>query len=782
MVGITTLFIIGILIQGRLDLSAFKMLCGIGLLLAGTGFIKTGRRYLQVAVIIIMIGVVRLWFHDLHPQPSLRQFKVHMDSTYQVSATVEAIGETRRGTPKYVLRPHQIGEINIFHGDLILYSGKKRLDLDLGDTLDVQLNLFEPRSKRNPSDFDYKAYLAARGIYLEGFLADTISIDIHPSDDVRLDGFMIGVKGRISEHFRTYLSQRSAGILSALILGERSEVDESTREDFSNTGVIHVLAVSGLHVGYVTLILITVFGVLRPPHSLQVVLVIFGLGFYVLLTGSAASVMRASFMASLILLATLLERRTDIYNTLAAAALVILLLDPNQLESIGFQLSFSAVVSIVSIFPVLRSKVPTFEISLSPLLTKFLNGIVDLFLVSLSAQLGTLAFTVYYFQKIPLISLLANLVVVPTIGLIVGTGMAFLSLGMILPILAEFWAALLETIIMLMLWFVSICANVPWAFLTTRSIGLMELLLLLLGVFNLVNPRSDLRWKIWIILPLIWAHMLIWPEITKSQYLEVVMLDVGQGDGLVVHTPNHKTMVVDAGLQFGGKDMGKDAISPYLRSQGIKDIDLLVLSHPHNDHIGGAQYLVENHRVRKVLLQDVEYDSYTYGQLLRAIDSLKIPIQSVHAGLMDSTLAPAYFRITGPAQFDSSDQPSNVNDVSIVMQLFYGMTSVLMTGDAEHDVEEDQLAFGSLLRSDIIKVPHHGSKTSSTKRYVEYANPEIALISLGQKNKYEHPAPSTMKKYEDLGVRIHRTDLEGAIIYRSDGKEWEHYDWRAGGH
>lgn len=778
MVGITTLFIIGILIQRQFDISVLKMLCGIPILIAGIAFIKNGRKMLLVAVIIIMMGVIRLWFHDFHPKPSLSQLKVHVDSTYQVSAIVEEIGATRRATPKYVLKPYQIGDVNISHGDMILYSGKKRLDLNLGDSLKVKMNLFEPRLKRNPSDFDYKAYLAARSIYLEGFLADTTSINIRPSDDVRLDRFMSGVKKRISGHFRAYLSQRSAGILSALILGERSEVDESTREDFSNTGVIHVLAVSGLHVGYVTLIFITVFGILRPPHSLQVVLVILGLGFYVFLTGSAASVMRASFMAALMLLATLLERRTDIHNTLATAAFIILLIDPRQLESIGFQLSFSAVVSIVSIFPVLRSKVPSFEISSSPLTAKFLNGIMDLFLVSLSAQLGTLAFTIYYFQKIPLISLLANLVVVPTIGLIVGTGMAFLSLGILIPMFAEFWSALLESIIQLMLWFVSICANVPWAFLSTRSIGLLELLLLMIGVFNLVNPRSDLQWKIWILLPLTWAHLLLWPDLTKAQNLEMVMLDVGQGDGLVVHTPNNKTMIVDAGLRFGGKDVGKDVISPYLRSKGIKDIDLLVLSHPHNDHIGGAQYLIENYTVKRVLMQDIPYESFTYMDLNSTIDSLEIPVQAVHAGMLDSSLAPLYLRFTGPARIDTSSTPSNVNDVSIVAQLFYGETTALLTGDAEHEVEKDQLPFGDLLVSDILKAPHHGSKTSSTYEYLQMVSPDVGLISLGMKNKYEHPDPETLEKYDLLGMKVHRTDLEGAVIYHSDGRKWEHYDWR----
>lgn len=757
-------------------------------LLAGTGLLFIAARVLSsrwrlplLIVITWVAGAARLSIHDSHPQLSLGDFVVQSDSSYHVSAVIHEVTRTRRGTPKFIMQPFQIDGHKLDHGEMILYSGKKHLDVSIGDTLEVSMDLFEPGAKRNPSDFDYRKYLEARGIYLEGFLADTVAINISPGEHVRLDKLLDDVKGTIKEHFKAHLSPQSAGILSALILGERSDVDESTRDNFANTGVIHVLAVSGLHVGYVTLILMSVLGVLRPSYTVQVGLVILGLGAYVLITGNAASVMRASFMASLILIATLLERRTDIFNTLATAAFIILLIDPTQMANIGFQLSFSAVISIVSIYPVLRSKLPMVKIKRLPGLASFLNGICDLFLVSLAAQLGTLAFTIFYFQKVPLISLIANLVVVPTIGLIVGTGMAFLSLGMLIPVMAQLWAAFLDTIIQLMLWFVSICAHVPWAFLSTRTITVYELIFLIIAVFNLVNPRMRLKLKIWIVLLLIWANCLVWPEILRPQYLELVMLDVGQGDAVIVHTPNNKTLLVDAGLRFGGKDMGADVISPYLRFRGVKRIDLLVLTHPHNDHIGGAYYLVENHAVNKALMQDMDYESYTYQELEQLLSDKQIPVASVYSGMIDSSLAPIYFRITGPARFDGLDQPANVNDVSIVLQMFYGSTTILFTGDAEHDVEKDQLRFGGLLNSDIIKVPHHGSKTSSTDRYVAYVKPKIALISLGKKNKYKHPAPSTLAKYEDLGTRIHRTDLEGAVIYRSDGQSWKHVNWREGG-
>jgi len=260
--------------------------------------------------------------------------------------------------------------------------------------------------------------------------------------------------------------------------------------------------------------------------------------------------------------------------------------------------------------------------------------------------------------------------------------------------------------------------------------------------------------------------------------MELIMLDVGQGDASIIHTPQGKTIVVDAGSRFSGKDMGRDVISPYLLDRNWKKIDLLVLTHPHNDHMGGAEYLLNQHSVQRVIMPEVEYDSYGYRKLREILDSLKIPVIAAYTGDVDTTLFPLYLRVTGPGHFDHEGEPSNVNNVSIVLQVFYGETSLLLTGDAEQEMEQDQLALGNLLQSDLIKAPHHGSKTSSSPAYIDLVNPDVCLISLGEGNKYRHPSPITIEGYQERGTRIHRTDLEGAIIYTSDGQKWSHFPWK----
>ncbi|NQV29955.1 MAG: DNA internalization-related competence protein ComEC/Rec2 [Candidatus Marinimicrobia bacterium] len=779
MVMVSALFILGIFVEDRLKVGSTTLYLIFVIGLIAVPFQQKKFKGGLILALIITAGCFRLAVRTAQPLDSLSNFIPEVDSIYHVSSVVEAVGETKRGTPKYILSPFRINDMRFSGGKLILYAKELSYRPILGDTLLGNMELNFPRPRRNPQDFDYKVYLKLQDIYFEAFIQDTTSVQIRSPEFASFTMRMAGVKEAILDHFGSYLSHRSYGILSALILGERGAVDDETRINFANTGVIHVLAVSGLHVGYVAMILITIFGILRLPHRLKMCAVMLGLCFYVLLTGAAASVMRASIMASLLITGALIERKSDVYNVLATAALLILLIDPTQLYNIGFQLSFSAVISIVALFPKLKSWLPEIKTLNASSFGRLVLSSIDLFLVSLAAQLGTLALTIYYFHKIPIISLLANIIVVPLIGVVVATGISFLLLGVIFPSLAELWAQTLEGTIDLMLWFVKGCANVEWAFVSIRTIQIYEALFIFVGVFMLtvIPVRRVLR--CWIILLFIWGNSVIWRSLTEPADLELAMLDVGQGDALVIHTPNDKTILIDAGLRFGGQDMGRDIIMPYLVARNWVHIDLLVLSHPHNDHMGGAEYLISNLQVDRVLLPHIEYESYGYKKLNAALDSLEIPTSALFAGAIDSSLKPLYLRIMAPKMYTPETQPSNVNNSSIVIQLFYGETSVMLTGDAETEAEADQLSFGSLLKCDIIKAPHHGSKTSSTAEYLQHTRPDIALMSLAKNNKFRHPAPSTLKKYESIGARINRTDLEGAIIYSSDGLAWSKVTWRA---
>lgn len=777
MVLVSLLFIFGILLQGWLALSIAVQ----GLLVPFLGVLFVTRRYRSSALyaLIILSGSLRLGVNELTSDDHLGKVEVCADSSYLVRAIVDEIGETRKGTARYKLKPESIGHARVSHGFILLYSRESIPQLEYGDTLLSRLRLQVPRLPRNPHEFDYHKYALRQGIYYEGFIDQEHEVIVFRSEVVTVGGAFTVLRLAIKMHFDTVLSSRSSAILSALILGDKDEIDSTISTAFANTGVIHVLAVSGLHVGYVTLILVFIMGIFRLPYHFQMSAVIIGLLFYVMLTGAAASVMRASVMASLVIISKLLERKSDVYNLLSTAAFVILMIAPQQLYNIGFQLSFLAVLSIVSLFPVFKKWVGKYLYQPHKAYNQILIPLIDLFLVSLAAQLGTLAMTVFYFHKVPVISLIANVVVVPLIGVTVATGMSLLILGTLIPPLAILWAATLEGVIDLMLWFVQLCASFSWSYVSTPSIELYELGMLLIMCFTLavLTPRQTAI--VWIIGIMLWININQWKALLEPPSLEVIVLDVGQGDALLIHTPQGKTVLVDAGLRFGGKDMGRDVIAPYMDSRGWRTIDLLVLTHPHNDHMGGAQYMIENYEIQKVLMPEIDYESYGYSQLRRCLKERDILTTAPFAGEVDSTLKPLYFRVMGPKRYDPGSEPSNVNNTSLILQWFYGQASILLPGDGEKSMEIDQLAFGPLLNSDVIKAPHHGSKTSSSKPYIHLVQAKHCLISLGLKNKFEHPSPMTLANYANMGTMIHRTDEEGAIVLKSDGIGWRKVDWKA---
>jgi len=777
MLGVTLFFILGILIQASLRINPVVLIIG----LSGLGILSSkwpgGSAYI-LAGLIILAGCLRMALDQALPESHLSKLNLDDQVSYLVKAKVMEIGETARGTAKYRLQPVFIGEQPVSAGELLLYAREGIADLQLDDTLAARMQLSRPRPRRNPHEFDYREYLHSQNIFFEAFFEKQPGYRIYHAHSASPRKRLNDLRSHLQAHFKAHLSNRSAAIVTALILGEKRDIESSIREDFANTGVIHVLAVSGLHVGYVSMILLTVLGLLRLGHTASLCGVVLGLGFYVVLTGSAPSVMRASIMASLIIIGQLIERKTDIFNTLASAALFILLLSPDQLWNIGFQLSFLAVLSIVTLFPEFKLMASALYPQNGTWHGRAGSAVLDLFLVSLAAQLGTLGLTIFYFHKIPIISLAANLVVVPLVGLIVATGMTYLILGMLIPFLAPFWGATLEGLIDLMLWFVKLSAQVDWAFISTADITPVELLIIMLMIFALpVFPVSRLA-PFWLAMILVWSNVQIWSDLKREALLEMVILDVGQGDAILIHTPQGKTVLIDAGLRFGGKDMGKDVIDPYLRSRGWETIDLMVLTHPHNDHIGGVQYLLENHVVRQVMMPDVNYESFGYGQIRETMRDLDIPMATGFAGQVDSSLKPLFFRVTAPKFYELPAQPSNINNTSIVIQTFYGNTSALLTGDAEVEVESDQLPFGNLLKAEVLKVPHHGSKTSSSQAYLDLIQADLSVMSVGTKNKFRHPAAITLQRYERQGSQVLRTDVSGAVILHSDGSMWKVDDWR----
>jgi competence protein ComEC len=645
-----------------------------------------------------------------------------------------------------------------------------------GDFIKVEGVYVKGRSKRNPGEFDYGKYLSEQGISgtLSIYNADDIKILNNKPDFVA--DIIFKIRKKIDSKISEFHNPQTSALLRGLLLADRSNIDYDTKTEFINSGVIHVLAVSGLHVGFIAFIFIILLG--RFNIYLKSIITMLGLICFMIITGIPASVFRATIMAVVIIISFLSNRTTNLYNSLSVAALIILILDPGELFQAGFQLSFSAVLSIAAIYPIFREK-----IKLIPAKFNFLKNILLFMGISLAAQLGTLPFTLIYFGKLSVIALAANLIVIPLIGLIVADAVLTLALTFILPFLAEFYASANDFFTKVLFFIVHSTGSFEYSFIRIRNFSTIDAFVfysfIILGLFFYKKLQNNFA-KI-IFISLIFADILLCYSINDKNILpendlSVLMVDVGQGDSFLLKFPNGKTALIDAGNATSNFDNGERVILPLLNHLGIKKIDYGFVSHVDADHYGGFVSLILNKKVKKIYkpridssyLKDIKFENFLRKE--------KIPFTYYKKGEMNIGNVRIY--ILNDRRIESVLKLSN-NDKSGLMKIEYGRTSILFTGDMEKGAEKFYSnEYKGFLNSNILKVSHHGSKNGCLPVFLRNVKPNISLISVGLKNKFGHPSNLILSMLNSAGSKIFRTDKSGAVIFASDGKSFSKINWR----
>ncbi len=669
-----------------------------------------------------------------------------------------------------------IYDLVIYKNDIDYYVYCKDItDITTSDTISCSGSYFEFSSPRNPGEFDFRQFYHRKNIFGRIFQDDKQEILSSQNNSITFGRLTEFVRDYIRKTYTSSIGGNGAGLLQALILGDKSKIDPEIKSTFVDTGVIHVLAVSGLHVGYVLIILLFISRILRIPWGWNRLAVIVGLLFFVILTGAKPSVLRATLMTGLYILGPVVNRPVKIWNIIAAAGFFILLFTPGYLFDLGFLLSFTAVISIVYFYNLFEKILPV-RLRVSSIKNKPLKYIWGLFLVSLSAQIGTLPFTAIFFNRIPIISLIANIIIVPTIGVIVALGFIILMLGWIPGIgfalgnAAWFLAEIIFTCAKLF-------SAVPFAYFDYSSpeISSVTLYIALLLIIILYGQKK-LR-KYIIITVLLAASIIVWHQALARSYLEIVITDVGQGDAIIMKLPEGKSILIDAGLRYRKRDMGRQVVLPVAKKMGIKRFNHVILSHPHNDHIGGMPSVVSAMPVDSLWDVKSNYNSRIYRELLDTLAHFKIEYYQPQRGEIHYLQDDLSLQVLYP---DTNNLLGlhNINNRSIVLRLVHGKNSFLFTGDLEYEGEKMLLSFGNCLDSDLLKVAHHGSITGTTKALLELVSPEIAVISVGEGNKFKHPSRITIDRLNAAGAEVHRTDFEGAIWLRSDGEKIELVKWK----
>ena len=499
-----------------------------------------------------------------------------------------------------------------------------------------------------------------------------------------------------------------------------------------------------------------------------------------LISGASTPTVRSLIMIFIYMLALFLGRKGQWLNSLSIAALIILLWNPKALFELSFQLSFIAVFSIGYVLEK-RAEDSGQNAELQSLLVeggtkgrsagikRMSEKVKTAMLITIAAVLGTAPIVALVFKQFPLISPVTNLIVTPLVCFVIlplgfVTGFGALLFNMSSMPLSSVTDAVTHLALKLIKWF----SNIPYASYRVPDPSFAIIALYFLSLIFLM--KSKFKWRF---LPLVFVicFYLVSPYLSNNN-LRVTFLDAGQGDAAVIELPDGKVMLVDGSKKE--PDMGRIVIAPYLWSRGIRRVDYIVMSHPHPDHFGGLIYIMDNFDVGEIWFNGRR--SYESLEFFQKIAKKNIPHRILARG--DILKAKAY-KIYALHPYDEfyADSPrarfSNQNSASLVLKIESNNASILFTGDIETEAEENLTRLGNWLKSDIIKVPHHGGRTSSSTGFIQTVSPQTAVISVGRNNPYKHPHPETLKRYEDEGVRVFRTDTNGAVTIISKANTYE---------
>lgn len=635
------------------------------------------------------------------------------------------------------------------------------------------LRLRRPRNFGNPDEFDYEAYLARRRVYVTSFCNDDRLWHRDPAAKGSVARRLEEWRQNALQAIQNTLAPHVAAILAALLLGESAALGATIREPYALTGMSHVLAISGLHIG---LVASAAYGITRWLLSrsewlllhgnvpkLAMALSVFPVLFYAAMAGGRISTVRAVAMVFLVVAAVLLDRQRDWLTALAAAALGASLWWPGSIFEISFQLSFGAVLAIVVGLSRLTNWWDSRERGWQsgerrprPLLRWLLLYEAT----TICAMIGTAPLTAWHFNRLAPIGLLTNPALVPFLGLIpVSLGLLGVLVVPIAPELTTILLQLAGSVVQAADTVVRLAAAIPGATVRTVTPSLLELGLFYATITILLMPRGRARLALLFLCALILAGDLAYwhGQRFHRPNLQLTFFSVGQGDSILIEFPGSAVMVVDGGGVSTSFDVGERVVATQLWRHKIRHVDFLVLTHPDFDHFGGLDFLARTFSPAEFWWNGSPGDGRRFRAFWETLSTL--PARVVGRG---------YRRTIGGVEITTlhpgPETRGSKNNRSLTLSLRYGPTTVLLPGDLEMEGEAALLRHDrDQLRSTILKVPHHGSRTSSSAAFLAAVEPRLAIFSAGHQNRFGFPHAAVLQAYQTHATTILRTDRDGAV-------------------
>ena len=668
--------------------------------------------------------------------------------------------------------------------------------MNFGDVVILKGFISKVNCLKNPGGFNYANYLKIKEIYCFLKVKDGIVDVLAEGELSRFKGLAYSLRHRIRDSLDRYLDAEHSGFIKTILIGDRSALEYGIKEDFIKTGTVHILAISGLHVGLIATLILWLFSILRLPKKLNLILTLIFLIFYSFVAGSNPPVIRAVIMFFMFAAGYLINRDSDTLNTLSLAAFLILLWNPKELFDPSFQLSFASVGSIIILMPKIDKALGLDFIQQKSLLAKMKVYIFKCTSVSIAAWLGTSPLISIYFSTVSPVAILANLIVIPMLFLLISVSFLFFLVALASSLLASLVGQALCAIEDILFFLNHIFSGLPFAYLRigSMSAGSLALYYAFISLWCLPDvmdfERTRIR-KIQALLALLLVfNILVWEGYINSGngYLKILFFDVGQGDSIFIEFPKKGNMLIDAGAGAeGGKlDAGKSVIAPYLWSRGINKIDLVLISHFHEDHFGGIIYILKNFKVGCVMDNGDAangtkiYDAYakvlkerkirhitvTDGDLISGFPNAKLFILNPQEELIScpsSKMQPThglFARSGGPRS--TVDQITG-NDNSIVLKLVYKNFSALFCGDITYKAIKRLNSYGEFLRSDVIKIPHHGGRLGDEKTVEDFFRKVSAQISVTSAGNITNFRNRPQKTSDIMAFLNYNTKQNGAI-------------------
>lgn len=661
----------------------------------------------------------------------------------------------------------------------ILKTKKKGKKLSFGDKIKFTGEYVKPTGRRNYHGFDYSLYLKTQKLY--GTFEGSSYIVLSTSCCSYVEKIVNNFKEKTKKALRDNLDEDLAELCIGILIGDRNNLDEKIEEDFKKSNLTHMLAVSGSHFVYIIICIKYLEKVIKWRNFNKVLTIII-IVLFMNLTGNTASVVRSGIMAIMLIVAKFFHRKSDVWTNMALSAVLALVYNPYTLFDIGFELSYGGVIGIVIFYDKVKDTLGKIIIKMHKE-SKMLQYILEGTSVTISANLVIIPIMIYNFNTISFSFIVSNLLAGGLLGIIVILGFLLVFLSLMLGQTLSIFFYILNFLLKALTKIAEVCSKLPFSYIYVPTPKILGILIFYSYLFFIIN-RDRLRVRIFntlkvriAILILIIIFNLGYPILSSKRIgLEINFIDVGQGDCTLIRA-NGKNILVDAGGSKDEKsfDVGKNTVFPYLLDRGIVSLDYVIVSHFDSDHCQGFNFILKNMKVKTAIICNIGQESEEYNHFVRLAKENKTKIRYVQKGSIIKLGKNKIIEILYPDKNEKINDNAKNNN-AIVFKLTWNKFSMLFTGDIEEKAERKILEMyknkEEKLKSNILKVAHHGSKSSTMQEFLEIVKPSLALIGVGENNNFGHPNDMVLNRLEQSGCKTYRTDMLGEITITSNGKSY----------